>query len=177
MSGRRASSRYLRDRYGPTPFAASRVAWPSASALPWPPALCSVAQVSAYSPSMAQKGSHAYSSNDLLNALLVTFHVEECLDLAHGEVIAVAQRHELVKGAEKLVGILDNFVFVECLACVDDDLGEQVERVDVLENVGLAVGDEDNVELVKWLIDESNIVFLDNRVLRTAVGELGKGSK
>ena len=45
-----------------------------------------------------------------------------------------------------------------------------MERVDVLEDVGLAVGNEDHVQLVERLVDEANVVLLDSGVLRSAVG-------
>lgn len=49
-----------------------------------------------------------------------------------------------------------------------------MEGIDVLEDVGLAVGDEDHVQLVQRLVDEANVVLLDSGVLRSAVGQLGK---
>lgn len=104
----------------------------------------------------------------------MTLHIQERLDLAHREVLAVTQCNQLIKGAEQLVGILDDFPLVQSLACAGDDLGEQVQRVDVLEDVGLAVGDEYHVELVERLVDESNIVLLDGGVLRAAVRQLGE---
>lgn len=47
-----------------------------------------------------------------------------------------------------------------------------MQGVNVLENVGLAVGDEHHVELVERLVDEAHIVLLDDRMLSAAVGEL-----
>ena len=104
-------------------------------------------------------------------------HLEERPDLADGQVLAVAEGNNLVKGAEELVGISENLALVEGLAGAGDNLGKQVERVDVLQNVGLAVGDEHHVELVERLVNESHIVLLNSRVLRAAVGELGQGSE
>lgn len=46
-----------------------------------------------------------YPCNDLLDALLVTLHLQECLDLADGEVLPVAKRDELIEGTEQFVGI------------------------------------------------------------------------
>lgn len=43
-----------------------------------------------------------------------------------------------------------------------------------MEDVGLAVGDEDDVQLVEGLVDEADIVLFDGGVLGTAVGKLGK---
>ena len=41
----------------------------------------------------------AYSGDDLLDALLMTFHLEESLDLADGQVLPVAQSDQLIKSA------------------------------------------------------------------------------
>jgi hypothetical protein len=49
-----------------------------------------------------------------------------------------------------------------------------VERVDVLQNVGLAVRDENHVQLVERLVHESDIILLDGRVLSAAIGVLGE---
>lgn len=52
-----------------------------------------------------------------------------------------------------------------------------MERIDILQNVGLAVCDEDHVELVKRLVDESDIILFDSGVLGARVGELREGGK
>lgn len=113
-----------------------------------------------------------YSGNDLLDALLVTFHFQKGLYLAYGEVFPVPKRNQLIKGTEKFVGISDNLSLIKSSACAGNDLSEQVQGVDVLENVGLLVGDEHHVELVKRLVDKSNIVLLNGSVLGAAVGQL-----
>lgn len=104
----------------------------------------------------------------------MTLHLQERLDLADGQVLSVSQSDQLVKGAKQLVGILENLPLFQALARAGHNLGEEVERVDVLEDVGLAVGDEDHVELVEGLVDETDIVLLDGGVLRAAVGQLGE---
>lgn len=125
----------------------------------------------------AKGARRAYPSDDLLDALLVALHFEECLDLADGQVFSVTESDELIKGAEQLVCILDDFALVEGLACASDDLGKQVQGVDVLEDVGLAVGNEDHVELVEGLVYETDIVLLNGGMLGAAVGKLGERSQ
>jgi hypothetical protein len=105
----------------------------------------------------------------------VTLHLQKSLDLADGEVLPVSERHQLVKGADQLEGIAEDFSFVEALAGAGDDLGEQVQRVDVLEDVGLLVGDEHHVQLIQRLVDKSDIVLLDGCVLGAGVGRLREG--
>lgn len=46
-----------------------------------------------------------------------------------------------------------------------------------MEDVGLAVGDEDHVELIEGLVDESDVVLLDRRMLGPAVRELREGGE
>lgn len=67
-----------------------------------------------------------YPCNNLLNALLVTLHLQEGPDLADGQVLPVAQRDQLVERAKELVGIADNLSLVQCLAGAGYDLGEEV---------------------------------------------------
>ena len=52
-----------------------------------------------------------------------------------------------------------------------------MKRINVLENIGLAVCDEHHVELVQRLVNISDIVLLDCSVLSSGVGELGKRRK
>lgn len=47
-----------------------------------------------------------------------------------------------------------------------------MQAVDILQDVGLLVGNEDNVQLVQRLIHKANIVLLDRRVLRSGLGQL-----
>jgi hypothetical protein len=104
----------------------------------------------------------------------MTLHVKEGLDLANGQVLTVAESDKLVKSTEQFVGILEDFALVEALACAGNYLGKQVQGVDVLENVGLSIGDENHVKLVEGLVNESDVILLDSRVLRTAIGKFGK---
>lgn len=53
-------------------------------------------------------------------------HVQEGLDLAQSEVLTVSQSDELVKGAEKLKSIAQNFPLVQTSADTGDNLGEKV---------------------------------------------------
>jgi hypothetical protein len=107
----------------------------------------------------------------------VTLHLEEGLDLADSQVFPVTEGDQLVEGAKQLVGILEDLPLVQALARASDHLGEEVKGIDVLQNVGLLVGDEDHVELIQGLVHEANIVLLDCGMLGAAVSELGKGEQ
>jgi hypothetical protein len=104
----------------------------------------------------------------------MTLHVKEGLDLADGQVLPVAEGDQLIKSAEQLIGIPEDFPLIQALAGAGYDLGKEVEGVDVLKNVGLAVRDEDHVQLVQWLVDKADIVLLDRGVLGTAVCQFGE---
>ena len=110
-----------------------------------------------------------------MNPFLVAFHLQERLDLADGQVLPIAEGDQFIERAEQLESILEDFPLVQTLAGARDNLGEEMERIDVLEDVGLLVGDQDHVELVQRLVYESNIVLLDRGVLRSRVGRLGEG--
>lgn len=118
-----------------------------------------------------------YTGNDLLYALLVALHLHKRLDLAHGQVLAVALRHQLVERAQQLKGIARDLALVERLAQPCHHLREEVQRVDVLQNVGLEVRDKNHVQLIEGLVDEADVVLLDGGVLRAAVGKLGEGGE
>lgn len=68
----------------------------------------------------------SYSGNNLLDALLVTLHLQEGLDLADGQVLPVPQGDQLIEGAEELEGILENLAFLQILAGAGDDLGKEM---------------------------------------------------
>lgn len=101
----------------------------------------------------------------------MTLHIKERPDLAERQILTVPQSHQLVKGAEQLVGIPENFPLIQALTRASDNLSEEMERINILQDVGLAVGDEDHVELVEGLIDKSDVILLDGRVLRATLGE------
>jgi len=50
-----------------------------------------------------------------------------------------------------------------------------MKAVNVLEDVRLAVGDKDNVQLIERLVDEAHIVLFDDRVLGSRISQLGEG--
>jgi hypothetical protein len=105
----------------------------------------------------------------------VALHLQERLDLADGQILPVSERHQLIEGADEFKGIPEDLPLVEALAGAGDDLGEEVQRVDVLEDVGLLVGDEHHVQLVQRLVDETDIVLLDGRVLGARVRRFREG--
>ena len=119
----------------------------------------------------------SYPRNDLLHSLLMTLHLQEGLDLSERQVLPIPLRHQLIESAQKLKRMLEDFPLVQTLADACHHLGEQVERVDILEDVGLAIGDKDHVELVEGLVDITDIVLLDRGMLSTGVGELGEGGQ
>lgn len=53
-------------------------------------------------------------------------HVEESFDLTQGEVLAVAESDQLIKGTQKLEGIAQNLALVQTSADAGDNLGEEV---------------------------------------------------
>lgn len=67
-----------------------------------------------------------YPSDDLLDALLVTLHLQERLDLADGQVLPVSESDQLIEGAQQLVGMLQDLPLLQTLASARDDLGEKV---------------------------------------------------
>ena len=104
----------------------------------------------------------------------MAFHFKKRLDLAQGQVLPVAQSNKLIKGAEQLVGISKNLPLVQAFADASHNLGKKVQRIYVLQDVGLPVGDENHVKFVEWLIDVTYVVLLHGSMLRARIGELWK---
>ena len=75
----------------------------------------------------------------------MTLHLQEGLNLRQRQVLPVSQCHQLIERAQQLKGIAQDFPLIEALANAGSHLGEKVQTVDVLKNVGLAVGNKDNV--------------------------------
>lgn len=71
----------------------------------------------------------------------MTLHLQEGLDLRERKVLSVTQRDQLVICAQQLEGIAEDFSLIQALADACGDLGKEVQTVNVLENVRLAVGD------------------------------------
>lgn len=110
-----------------------------------------------------------YPLNNFLHSLLVTFHFEECLYLRQREVLPVSQCDHFIESAEQLEGIAQDLPFVQTPANAGNDLGKKVQTVDVLENVGLLVCNQDDVELIQRLVNESHVVLLDCSMLGTGI--------
>lgn len=107
----------------------------------------------------------------------MTLHLQEGLDLTDGQILPVAEGDQLIEGAQELESILQDLPLLQTLAGAGDDLGKEMQGVDVLEDVGLAVCDEDHVELIERLVDESDVILLDSRMLGAAVCKLGEGGE
>ena len=105
----------------------------------------------------------------------MTFHLKKSLDLAERQVLPVSQSNKLIEGAEQLVGIAKNFPLVQGFADARHDLGKKMQGIDILQYIGLPIGDENHVKFIEWLIDIAYVILLHSSVLRARVGELWEG--
>lgn len=78
----------------------------------------------------------------------MTLHFQECLNLGKGQVLSVTQCHQFIECAQQLESIAEDFPFIQALANAGCHLGEQMKTVDILKDVRLTVGDQDNVQLI-----------------------------
>jgi hypothetical protein len=104
----------------------------------------------------------------------VTLHLQESLDLRQRQVLPVSQSYQLVECAQQLEGIASNLPLIQTFADASGDLSKQVQAVDILENIGLAIGDQDNIQFVQWLVHEADVVLLDSGVLGSGIRKLGE---
>ena len=107
----------------------------------------------------------------------MTLHFQECLDLADCEVLPVPKGNQLIESTKKFICIPQYFSFVQGLACACNDLCEEMEGIDVLEDVGLAIRNENHVEFVKRLVHKTDIVLLNGCMLGTRVCQLWERRK
>ena len=107
----------------------------------------------------------AYPFNNLLYPLLVAFHLQESLNLGQRQVLPVTQGHQLVERAKQLEGIAQDLPLIQTPANAGRHLGKQMQAVDVLEDVRLAVRNEHDVQLVERLVHEAHVILLNNRML------------
>lgn len=128
------------------PCAAFPVAWPCACALRWPPTPCSIALCQTNSNPVQY--TETYPLDDFLNSLLVTLHLQESLDLGQGEVLPVSQSHQFIECTQEFEGIAEDLALVQALANAGSDLRKEVKTVNVLKDVRLTVGDENDVQLI-----------------------------
>src|SRR5262245_19703131 len=105
------------------------------------------------------------SSNDFLDFLFVTLHLQHTPDLHQINLFLVTHTHDLIERSQELERIPQNLSLFCALAHVSDDASKEVESFDVLEDVGGFVGNEDDVEIFKRLIDIANFICFDRGVL------------
>lgn len=141
-------------------FFVNRVVWPFSSVPRWLRIPCSVLTISA-NPTISGVVVNPYPGNDLLNAFLVRFHLQECSDLGKGQVLSVTQSNDFIKCTEQVKGILQNLPLVQGLANAGDELSEQMKRVDILKDVGLFIRNQDHIQLVEWLVNIADVVGFD----------------
>ena len=67
-----------------------------------------------------------HPSNDLLDLLLVTLHLQHIPNLREIDLLSVSQAHDLVKRAQQLERILGNLTLLGTPAEVRDDASEEV---------------------------------------------------
>lgn len=75
----------------------------------------------------------------------MTLHFQEGLDLSKGQILSVPQSDQFIIGTEQFESIAQNLPLIQALTDAGGDLGEKVETVDVLQDVRLAVRNQDNV--------------------------------
>lgn len=106
-----------------------------------------------------------YPRDDLLDPLLMGLHIKERFDLADGEVFPISQGHQLIECAQQLICISKNLSLVQTLTDAANNLGEEVKGIDILQDVGLSVGDKNHVQLVQGLVYKAYVVLFHGGVL------------
>ncbi len=112
----------------------------------------------------------------LVDLLLVRLHVCEGSYLSQVDILAVAERHNLVEREQELEIVIVDLLLLHGLAVLGNDAREQAQSLQVLQNVARLCGDQHHVELVDRLVHVAHALRLDERVLLGACADqLGKG--
>ena len=110
--------------------------------------------------------------DDFVDALLVAVHLQHAAHLGQGHVLPVAEADDLVKRLQDLEARQEDVVLVQRVALVAHRAGQEMQRVNVLQDVGVLRRDEDHVQILKRLVYVAHRVRLHRRVLRVRGDEL-----
>mmetsp|Transcript_6455 Transcript_6455/g.27161 ORF Transcript_6455/g.27161 Transcript_6455/m.27161 type:complete len:503 (+) Transcript_6455:441-1949(+) len=115
----------------------------------------------------------------VVQLLLVRVHLEVLPNGAQIDVLAVpARRDDLVEREHEVEHLLRDALLGVAAGDFGHDLGEEAERVEVFDDVGGLVGDEQKEDLLDGLPDVSDRVGLDEGVLLVArAHEFGEGGE
>lgn len=105
----------------------------------------------------------------------MTLHLQHVAHLHEVDLFPVSHAHDLVERAQQIECVLDNLALLRTPAHIRDHAREQMESLDVLEDVGRLVGDEENVEVFQGLVDIANVGGLNGSMLRAGWDEFREG--
>ena len=107
----------------------------------------------------------------------MTLHLQHAPHLRQRHLLSVAQAYDLVECAKQIESVFNNFPFFCVSAHVRHDAGNQVQRLNVLEDIGGLVRDQEDVKFLQRLVDVSNLGGFDRRVLGVCRDEFWEGGQ
>jgi len=106
-----------------------------------------------------------YSGDNFLNLLLVTLHLQDTPHLHQVDLLPISHAHNLIECTQKLERVLQDLALVRTAAEVRHDTGEEMERVDVLQDIRCFVGYQQNIKIFQRLVHISYFGSLDGGML------------
>jgi hypothetical protein len=112
----------------------------------------------------------------------VTLHLQHTPHLLQVDVLPPPQTDHLVPSTQDLKRNPPHIDLPDCSSPsarseLRDDTSSKRESTEVEEDVGLGVGDEEDVEVFQGSVDESHAVGFEDRVLRRGRDEAGEGGE
>ena len=95
----------------------------------------------------------------------MTLHLQYVPHLDQRHLFSVAHTDDLIKCTEQIKSILEDFAFFCISAHIRHDAGDQMQRLNVLEDIRGLVRNQEDVQFLQRLVDISNFSGFDGRVL------------
>ena len=104
----------------------------------------------------------------------MTLHFQDAFNLHEVDLLPPTQTYNLVERAEQLECMLRDFALLGGPAQIGHNAGKEVQGLDILENVGCLVGDEQDVEFFQRLVDIADVERFDRSMLSVGGDKLGE---
>jgi len=95
----------------------------------------------------------------------MTLHLQNTPHLHEIDLFPIPHTDDLIKRSKQLKTLFLNFTLISCTTHIRNDACEEVEGIDILEDVGGFVSDEEDVEVFEGLIDITDLSGFDGCML------------
>jgi hypothetical protein len=105
----------------------------------------------------------------------MAFHLQYSSYLREVDLLSITQADNFIKRTKKLECALEDFFLLGRTTQIRDYSGKQVQGINVLQYIGRFVRDEENIEILEWLVNIADFRSFDRCVLRMRGDQLWEG--